>query len=195
MNWHSGVAKSVATRSMTWCFRFGLVQSTTPRYQHPFLKPTAETLYCFTLNNIPSISQLLAIPTVPPSKKYFPWTKIDQFVFFSIPSPRKDIPFLKPTLGTTRCITNTWYGLPPSGVAAHLQCNASQVAHAIAWKKVCYGAVGVSIMWVIKVSPGAPDTFCFQTLKRASFYKTGRKMMVHIFVYQRKVEVHLYSKY
>ena len=71
MNWHSGVAKSVATRSMTWCFRFGLVQSTTPRYQHPFLEPTAETLYCFTLNNIPSISQLLASPTVPPSKNLF----------------------------------------------------------------------------------------------------------------------------
>ena len=77
-------------------------------------------------------------------------------------------------------------------MAAHLQCNASQVAHAIAWKMVCYGAVGVSIMWIIKVSPGAPDTFCFQTLKRASFYKTGRKMMVHIFVYQRKVQVYIY---
>ena len=62
--------------------------------------------------------------------------------------------------------------MPPSGVAAHLQCNASRVAHAIASKKVCYGAVGVSIMWIIKVSPGAPDTPDPQT---GIFLQNGQK--------------------
>ena len=174
INWHSGVAKSVATRSMTLSFRFGLVQSTTPRYQHPFLEPTAETVLLHPQQH-PFNKPTCGNPHCSPLKKSFPWTNFDQLVFFSIPSPRKDIPFLKPTLGTTRCITNTWYGLPPSGVAAHLQCNASQVAHAIAWKKVCYGAVGVSILWIIKVSPGTPDTFCFQTLKRAFFTKRAER--------------------
>ena len=43
-------------------------------------------------------------------------------------------------------------------------------------------------MWIIKVSKGNSNTFCLKNLKRASFYKTSRKIMVHIFVYQRMVQ-------
>ena len=56
-------------------------------------------------------------------------------------------------------------------------------------KKVCFGAHLVCIMWIIKVSQGNSNTFCLKNLKRASFYKTSRKIMVHIFVYQRMVQV------
>ena len=38
-------------------------------------------------------------------------------------------------------------------------------------------------------SHGTSDTFFFQTLKRAHFLKSGRKKMVHIFVYQWEVQV------
>ena len=55
-------------------------------------------------------------------------------------------------------------------------------------KKVCFGAHLVCIMWIIKVSQGNSNTFCLKNLKRASFYKTSRKIMVHIFVYQRMVQ-------
>ena len=37
-------------------------------------------------------------------------------------------------------------------------------------------------------SHGTSDTFFFQTLKRAHFLKSGRKKMVHIFVYQWEVQ-------
>ena len=63
--------------------------------------------------------------------------------------------------------------------------------HALAWKKMSDRACRERIKLTTTGNHGIPDTFHFQTPKRAHFLQTGRKQMVHIFVYQWEVQVAL----
>ena len=79
-------------------------------------------------------------------------------------------------------------------------CGATYVVSSAWWRGFCYAymhwheknmsdrACGERIKLTTMGNHGIPDTFYFQTPKRAHFLQTGRKQMVHIFVYQWEVQ-------
>ena len=83
-------------------------------------------------------------------------------------------------------------------------CGATYVVGSAWWRGFCYAythcheknmsdrACGERIKLTTMGNHGIPDTFYFQTPKRAHFLQTGRKQMVQIFVYQWEVQVHMY---
>ena len=108
----------------------------------------------------------------------------------SSPSPFNNIPLQKPTLEAALCNAQTHIHTHTLSTVCCRQVLLPNRRLQTQWrgKKVCFGAHLVCIMWIIKVSQGNSNTFCLKNLKRASFYKTSRKIMVHIFVYQRMVQ-------
>ena len=79
-------------------------------------------------------------------------------------------------------------------------CGATYVVSSVWWRGFCYAymhwheknisdrACGERIKLITMGNHGIPDTFYFQTPKRAHFLQTGGKQMVHIFVYQWEVQ-------
>ena len=56
--------------------------------------------------------------------------------------------------------------------------------HALAREQVSYPAFGERIVLITVGNHRTPDIFSLNTPKRAHFLKSGRRIAVHIFVYQ-----------
>ena len=158
-------------------------------------KPLLANPYCSLLNNNPFLMKLLPTPENPycsPHQKLF--RKPTSTHSVSSPSPFNNIPVQKPTSEAALCNAQTHIHTHTHlirfvAVGSQSCCPIADCKRNGVEKKVCFGAHLVCIMWIIKVSQGNSNTFCLKNLKRASFYKTSRKIMVHIFVYQRMVQV------